>query len=56
MNLDLIIKHANQLVTMNSKFGVPRRGKYMSELAIIENGALAIKDYMSMRIHESRCY
>lgn len=41
---DTIIKHANELVTMNSKFGVPRIGKAMKELAIINDGAIAIKD------------
>lgn len=41
---DTVIKHANELVTMNSKFGVPRIGKEMKELAIINDGALAIKD------------
>jgi len=41
---DTVIKHANELVTMNSKFGVPRIGKAMKELAIITDGALAIKD------------
>ncbi len=41
---DIVIKHANELVTMNSKFGVPRIGKGMKELAIINDGALAIKD------------
>ncbi|MCK5046396.1 MAG: imidazolonepropionase [Candidatus Heimdallarchaeota archaeon] len=41
---DTVIKHANELVTMNSKFGDPRIGKEMKELAIINDGALAIKD------------
>ena len=41
---DTVIKHANELITMNSKFGVPRIGKEMKELAIINDGALAIKD------------
>ncbi|NHJ47198.1 MAG: imidazolonepropionase [Asgard group archaeon] len=40
---DLVIKHANQLVTMNSKYGSPRIGKKMMELAIIDDGAIAIK-------------
>jgi imidazolonepropionase len=40
---DTIIKHANELVTMNSEFGVPRIGKAMEELAIINDGAIAIK-------------
>jgi imidazolonepropionase len=41
---DLIIYHANELITMNSIFGVPRIGEGMSELANIEDGAIAIKD------------
>ncbi len=41
---DLVILHANELVTMDSKYGVPRTGKAMEELAIINDGALAIKD------------
>ncbi len=41
---DLVILHANELVTMHSKFGAPRVGKAMSELAIIEDGAIAIKN------------
>lgn len=41
---DLVILHANELVTMHSKHGAPRIGKAMSELAIIEDGAIAIKN------------
>ena len=41
---NLIIYHANELITMNSLFGAPRIGEEMSELAIIEDGAVAIKD------------
>lgn len=41
---DLAIVHANQLVTMDSKFGVPRIGEKMGELAIITDGAVAVKD------------
>ncbi|MFX1343476.1 MAG: imidazolonepropionase [Promethearchaeota archaeon] len=41
---DLVIYHANELVTMNTAFGAPRIGEDMSELAIIHDGALAIKD------------
>ena len=41
---DLVIYHANELVTMNTIFGAPRRGKDMSELAIINDGGVAIKD------------
>jgi len=41
---DLVIFHANELVTMNTTFGAPRIDEDMSELAIISDGALAIKD------------
>ncbi len=41
---DLIIIHANQLVTLDSKYGVPRIGDEMQNLAIIEDGALAVID------------
>ncbi|MEJ2248951.1 MAG: imidazolonepropionase [Candidatus Lokiarchaeota archaeon] len=40
---DIIIKNASQLVTMDSRFGVPRIGKSMSELGIIKDGAVVIK-------------
>jgi len=40
---DLVIINANELVTLDSRFGAPRIGKNLSELAIISNGALAIK-------------
>ncbi len=42
IKLDLIIIHINELVTMDSKYGVPRRGKNMAELATIHDGAVAI--------------
>ncbi|MFW9922563.1 MAG: imidazolonepropionase [Candidatus Thorarchaeota archaeon] len=41
---DLIILHANELVTMDSKYGAPRIGKAMEDLAIIKDGAIAIKN------------
>jgi imidazolonepropionase len=41
---DIIIIHANELVTMDSKYGVPRIGEDMSELSIINDGALAVKE------------
>ena len=41
---DLIIFHVNELITMNTKFGAPRTGEDMSELASINDGAVAIKD------------
>jgi len=40
--VDLIIIHANELVTMDTAYGVPRVGKDMKNLAIIPDGALAI--------------
>ena len=41
---DLVIFHANELITMNTRFGAPRIGENMSELAIINDGALAVKE------------
>lgn len=41
---DLVIIHANELITMNTAFGAPRKGEGMSELAIFYDGAIAIKD------------
>ncbi|MFX0140700.1 MAG: imidazolonepropionase [Candidatus Hodarchaeota archaeon] len=41
---DLIIIHANQLVTLDSKYGAPRIGDEMQNLVIIEDGALAVID------------
>ncbi|MFX0005223.1 MAG: imidazolonepropionase [Promethearchaeota archaeon] len=41
---DLVIFHCNELVTMNTKYGAPRIGEEMSELAIIYDGAVAVKD------------
>ena len=41
---DLVIFNANELITMNTVFGAPRIGRDMSELAIINDGAIAIKD------------
>jgi len=40
--VDLIIIHANELVTLDSKYGAPRMGKNMKNLAIIQDGAVAI--------------
>ena len=41
---DIVIFHANELVTMNTVYGAPRIGENMLDLAIINDGALAIKD------------
>jgi imidazolonepropionase len=41
---DLAIFHCYELVTMNTKYGAPRIGEDMSELAIISDGAVAVKD------------
>ncbi|KKK98207.1 hypothetical protein LCGC14_2645050, partial [marine sediment metagenome] len=41
---DMVIFHANELVTMNTVYGAPRIGENMLDLAIINDGALAIKD------------
>jgi imidazolonepropionase len=43
-DIDIAIIHANEVVTLESKFGVPRKGKMMSNLALIHDGAVAIKD------------
>jgi len=40
--VDLIIIHANELVTMDTAHGVPRVGLEMKDLAIIPDGAVAI--------------
>ncbi len=43
-NPDLVIFNANELITMNTKFGAPRIGENMSEISIIDNGAIGVKD------------
>jgi imidazolonepropionase len=43
-NPDLVIFNVNELITMNTKFGAPRTGKDMSELSIIDNGAIGVKE------------
>jgi imidazolonepropionase len=40
--IDLIIIHANELVTMDTIYGAPRIGEDMNNLAIIRDGAVAI--------------
>jgi len=46
--VDLIIIHANELVTLDSRYGLPRVGKEMKNLAIIQDGAVAISgDYIT---------
>ena len=40
---DLVIINANELVTLDSKYGTPRTGSAMSNLAIIKNGAIAVQ-------------
>jgi imidazolonepropionase len=41
---NLVIYGANELITMNTAFGAPRIGEDMSNLAIINDGAIAIKE------------
>jgi len=41
---DLAIIHANELVTMDTRLGCPRIGDKMTELGIITDGAIAVKD------------
>jgi imidazolonepropionase len=43
-SIDIAITHANELVTLDSNWGVPRKGMMMSKLGIISDGAIAIKD------------
>jgi imidazolonepropionase len=42
-NPDLVIINVSELVTLDSKYGSPRTGSAMSNLAIIENGAIAVQ-------------
>ena len=42
--LDILIKNAEELLTLDSTLSGPRRGKQMGELGIIQRGALGIKD------------
>jgi imidazolonepropionase len=42
-NFDLVIIHANELVTMDSKYGAPRIGENLSCLGIIRDGAIGVK-------------
>jgi imidazolonepropionase len=42
--IDIAIIHANELVTLDSNWGVPRKGKMMSKLGIISDGAIGIED------------
>jgi len=44
VNPDLAIIHINELVTLDSYYGAPRIGKQMSNLSIIYDGAVAMKD------------
>ena len=41
---ELVILNANELVTLDTEYGIPRKGKNMSELAIIYGGAVAINN------------
>jgi imidazolonepropionase len=41
---DLVIINASELVTLDSKYGSPRTGSAMSNLAIIKNGAIAVSN------------
>jgi len=44
INPNLAIIHINELATLDSKYGAPRIGKQMSDLAIISDGAVAVKE------------
>jgi len=41
---DIAIIHANELITLDSNLGAPRKGRMMSNLGIISDGAVGIKD------------
>jgi len=41
---NLVIFGASELITMNAAYGAPRIGEDMLNLAIIKDGAIAIKD------------
>lgn len=43
MKIDLLIKHASQLITIATPEGGPQRGRQLGDLALIEDGALAIR-------------
>ncbi|WP_431027754.1 imidazolonepropionase [Lysinibacillus sp. LZ02] len=42
--MPLLIKNANEIVTMQSSVNGPRTGKAMSELSIIKNGSILVED------------
>ncbi|MHA1728102.1 MAG: imidazolonepropionase [Promethearchaeota archaeon] len=44
VNPDFVIVNINELVTFDSRFGAPRIGNMMSELAVISNGAVGVKN------------
>jgi imidazolonepropionase len=43
-HFDIAIIHANELATLDSTLGVPRKGKLMSNLGIISDGAVGIQN------------
>lgn len=59
-NPDLVIFNANQIITMDSEFGVPRIGEQMKDLGIIRKGAIAIQNGIIVHVGsyndlESKC-
>jgi imidazolonepropionase len=44
MNVDLLIIHASQLLTIPAHDAGPQRGKHLGDLAIMPDGALAVSD------------
>ena len=42
--IDIAIIHANELITLDSNLGAPRKGRMMSNLGTISDGAVGIKD------------
>lgn len=43
-NADLLLKNASQLITLSGENHQPRTGPKMSELGIVENGGVAVRD------------
>ncbi|MGB9802626.1 MAG: amidohydrolase family protein, partial [Desulfofundulus sp.] len=42
--VDLLVSHAAQLVTVSGNSGAPKRGRGMSEIGVIPDGAVAARD------------
>jgi len=51
---DMLIVEADELLTLNSDSAGPRIGQQMSQLGIIKNGALAVKDGQIVAVGETK--